>query len=77
MSSAVKRPLNWLCVAAFAAAFWITFRVMAASVPLPGGADLEPTASEQASSPAVDVHDPALEIMISHWAQLPASTRRQ
>jgi hypothetical protein len=52
----IRRPKHWLVLAAFAAAFWVTFRVMAASpAPFNFAADGE-------------IRDPALEAMITRLA---------
>lgn len=56
--SSIRKPRSWLCFMAFAAAFWITFRVMAANGP-----------NHAIQSTAADVEDPALEQMIAHWAK--------
>ncbi|MBC8133051.1 MAG: hypothetical protein H7X95_08730 [Deltaproteobacteria bacterium] len=62
---------NWLFIAAFAAAFWITFRVMAAAPPPPAPPS-EPMARED-WSPRDEIRDPALERMIAHWAAAAAA----
>jgi hypothetical protein len=56
----IRRPNHWLVTAVFAAAFWITFRVMAA---LPG-----PPPSQMELAGDEDVCDPALEVMIARLA---------
>jgi hypothetical protein len=61
--SSIKRPNNWLCVAAFAAAFWITLRVMAAT-PMPPPS--ETAAAENVSDH--EIRDPALDRLISRFA---------
>ena len=55
--SSIKKPHNWLCFVAFAAAFWITFRVMAADRPV-----------QSTRSIAAEVADPALEQLVAHFA---------
>lgn len=57
----IRRPNYWLCLAAFAAAFWVTLRVVAAPA-----APLRPTAD--AVDVATEVRDPALERMIARFA---------
>lgn len=56
----IRRPTHWLVTGAFAAAFWLTLRVMAAS-PVPAPVQLELAGAE-------DVRDPALEVMIARFA---------
>jgi hypothetical protein len=67
----IRRPNPWICLAAFAAGFWVTLRVVAApAVPQPTKAltkALAEVAEEGAS--AADVRDPALERMISRFAR--------
>ncbi len=71
--TSVRRPMNWLCVAAFAAAFWITLRVMAAVPPPRAGVD--PTAMQDGTSSG-EVPDPALERMIARMARASTASRR-
>ena len=67
--SSIKKPQGWLYLTAFAAAFWITFRVMAAApVPVHG-------ASVAAEVQDLEVRDPALEQMIGHFAAAPGAQR--
>ena len=56
----IRRPNHWLVMAAFAAAFWVTFRVMAAA----------PEAHRPAAAltDGEDLRDPALEVMITRFA---------
>ena len=55
--SSLRKTRNWLCVAALAAAFWITFRVVTAvATPMP----VQPVVQE--------VEDPALERLIAGFA---------
>jgi hypothetical protein len=58
--SFIRTPRCWLCMAAFAAAFWITFRVMAS----PG------TQADLAAQAALadNVNDPVLGEMVSRFA---------
>jgi hypothetical protein len=56
----IRRPNHWLVMAAFAAAFWITFRVMAAP-PAPPAPRLE-------LADDGEVRDPALEVMLARFA---------
>jgi hypothetical protein len=67
----LKAPRNWLVAAAFAAAFWITFRVMAASAPVPMAS---PSATTDIEASLGETRDPALEQMISDFAS--AARRR-
>lgn len=60
-----NKPRLWLCAAACAAAFWITFRVL--------DADAAPrTLSARAEAPDDEVQDVALAAMIHRFA---AATR--
>lgn len=56
----IRRPNYWLCLAAFAAAFWITFRVMAAP-PAPPPPRVELADDEE-------LVDPALEVLVARLA---------
>lgn len=56
----VGRPNHWLVMAAFAVAFWITFRVMPAAPALPPARTL--LADDE------EVRDPALEVMLARFA---------
>ena len=62
-----NRPLNWLCVAAFAAAFWITLRVVAAAPPPPANSSFEPAGMGELLAPD-EIRDPALERMVARFA---------
>ena len=80
--SSFRKPRNWLCFAAFAAAFWITIRVMAATVPAPVVDAADPTSTGGASfadegrAPFADeLPDPALDKMIGHFARAARSRR--
>ena len=70
--SSNRRPQKWLAVAAFAAAFWLTLRVVAAPVPPPPQPSATPDSSQE-SSAYEEIRDPALERLI---ADLAASARR-
>lgn len=67
--SSIKRSHNWLCAAAFAAAFWVTLRVMAATAPPPTGSSKELTAAPSVVF-ADEVRDPVLEVMIARFASV-------
>ena len=60
--SSIKKPHNWLCFIAFAAAFWVTFRVMAADPPL------RAAIAVPAEGMTGEFVDPALDKMIAHFA---------
>ena len=70
--SSVKKPHNWLCVAAFAAAFWITFRVMAAPATPP--APVHPIAT--GATAEEEVRDPVLDEMIARFANAARASAR-
>jgi hypothetical protein len=75
----IRRPNYWLCLAACAAAFWITLRVMAAPVAA-AHPSLDPTADLAADPVGADVRelrDPALERMISRFAREATETRQR
>jgi hypothetical protein len=69
----IRRPNRWLCFAAFAAAFWITLRVVAApetAKPTNALTEVEPTSAlTEVADDASEVRDPALERMISRFAR--------
>lgn len=72
----IQRPNHWLCLAAFAAAFWVTLRVVAAPAVPPNPTNaLTEVAQDGATEVAEDgalaaeVRDPALDRMISRFAR--------
>ncbi|MEO5767315.1 MAG: hypothetical protein ABIS92_03105 [Polyangia bacterium] len=80
--SSNRRPQKWLCCAAFAAAFWITLRVVAAPVP---PAPLMTSSSSDTSlvtdqpvpsAEDAELRDPALERLISGLVQTARRGRR-
>jgi hypothetical protein len=64
--SLLKAPRSWLFGAVFATAFWITIRVLAASTPAPAAPAPAPVDVE--AQPWGESRDPALEKMISDFA---------
>lgn len=80
--SSNRRPQKWLCGVAFAAAFWITLRVVAAPVPpapLMTSAPSDTSLITDRPSPSAEdaeLRDPALERLISGLAQTARSGRR-
>ena len=71
--SPLGRPMNWLCITAVAAAFWIVFRIVGAPAPAATQGAVEPTALVESNAPVQDVQDPGLERMIARMAR---ATRR-
>lgn len=77
-----RRPQKWLCGAAFAAAFWITLRVLAAPVPpAPLMVSSSPdtglvTDQPSPSAENAELRDPALERLISALAVTARRVRR-
>jgi hypothetical protein len=66
----IRRPNYWLCLAAFAAAFWVTLRVVAAPAVSPHSTrDLVELTDDQP-------RDPALESMIARFAGEATGSRR-
>jgi len=62
--SSIKKPRLWLCAAAAAAAFWVTFRVLeAVAAPMPATAPIA-----FAPAPGDEVEDAALSAMIHRLA---------
>ncbi len=75
--SSMKKPRTWICIAAFASAFWITLRVMAATPPPPPPLRESVESMETEVASRVDeVRDPVLEKMIAHFASATGASGR-
>ena len=74
----IRRPNYWLCLAACAAAFWITLRVMAAPAvaarPTPG---LTSNFATDFAEGVAEVRDPVLEQMIARFAREATEAKRR
>jgi hypothetical protein len=69
MSPALK-PRFWLCIAAAAAAFWVTFRVLDAD------AASMPRLQDDGGGAYGEIPDPALDAMIQRFADEAAAARK-
>jgi hypothetical protein len=66
--SSITKPRFWICAAAVAAAFWVTFRVLDAdAAPMPQPIPTEVSTFDEIADPALD----AMIHRLAHQAAVP------